>query len=125
MMRSTVDAAPSSCFLLWSPRLITKAAHYSPPQWISHTAPLDEEGQSARNRLLNAITALLARNHEVITTVMTESFEQVLALQQPNNPEQRGEPDSGTEDDSDGPNTASSQRPRRQKLSNVDLRCCG
>ena len=65
-----------------------------------------EEGQPTRNRLLNAITALLVRNHEIIATVINKSYEQVLALQQSNNVKELGDPDYGTEDESDRVNAA-------------------
>ena len=60
-----------------------------------------EDGQPIHNRFLNAVTALLVRNHENIATVINGSYEQVLALQQSNNPEQLEDSDSSTEDESD------------------------
>src|SRR6266545_7822417 len=83
-----------------------------------YVAPLEEEGQP-RNRLLNALTALLVRNHEIITTVMNSSYEQVLALQQSNNSEQQGDPDSGTEDESDRPNANAAASGHAENLSSA------
>lgn len=66
--------------------------------------PALEENQPSRKRLLNAVTALLVRNHEVVATVLDRSFQHVVGVQQPNNSEQRdkdSEPATATEHDED------------------------
>jgi len=55
-----------------------------------------------RNRLLNAITALLVRNHEIVATTVDKSYH-ILALQQaqPDIPEQEADPEQEANTDTE------------------------
>ena len=56
-----------------------------------------EENQPTRDRVLNAVTALLVRNHEIVATAVDPSYQQVLAVQQSGNLKQPEDPSPGTE----------------------------
>ncbi len=63
--------------------------------------PALEENQPTRNRLLNAVTALLVRNHEIVASVVNRSYQHVVAVQQSDNMEEPEDEISGTESEAE------------------------
>jgi hypothetical protein len=63
----------------------------------TYPGPL-EENQPPIKRTLNAVTSLLVRNHDIVTTAVSESYSQVLALHQPEAKEGNAQADLESQD---------------------------